>query len=121
MSVESEVYGLLGGLVGGRCYPDTTPDGPVFPLIVYQGAGGQAHEYLERRLPDCEHYRIQITIWAKNRLSASELALRVRELVIEQGLAFKSAKTMGQAVALYEEPLQLYGSRQDFGIWIKVR
>lgn len=121
MSVEAELNSLLRTLVDGRCYPDATPDAPVFPLIVYQGAGGRAHDYLERKLPDCEHYRIQIHCWAKSRAVASALALQVRQRIIEQGAAFKSVETMGQAVSLYEEALKLYGTRQDFGIWIKVR
>ncbi|MBV2180776.1 MAG: DUF3168 domain-containing protein [Castellaniella sp.] len=121
MSVETELFSLLKTLVDGRCYPDATPDAPVFPLIVYQGAGGRAHDYLERKLPDCEHYRIQINCWTKSRTTANALALQVRQRIIEQGAAFESAETMGQAVGLYEEALKLYGARQDFGVWIKVR
>lgn len=121
MSVETELFSLLKTLVDGRCYPDVTPDAPVFPLITFQGAGGRAHDYLERKLPDCEHYRIQINCWAKSRSVASALALQVRQRIIEQGTAFKSAETMGQAVSLYEEALKLYGARQDFGVWAKVR
>ena len=121
MSVETDLFNLLKTLVDGRCYPDVTPDAPVFPLIVYQGAGGKAYEYLERKLPDCEHYRIQIHCWAKSRTAASALALSVRQRIIEQGTAFKSAETMGQITSLHEEALKLYGTRQDFGVWIKVR
>lgn len=44
MSVETELFSLLKTLVDGRCYPDVTPDAPVFPLIVYQGAGGKTKE-----------------------------------------------------------------------------
>lgn len=121
MSVETELFSLLKTLVDGRCYPDETPDAPAFPLIVYQGVGGQAYDYLERKLPDCEHYRIQVNCWAKSRSAASALALQVRQKIIEQGTAFKSAETLGQSVGLYEEALKLYGTRQDFGIWIKAR
>lgn len=121
MSVETELFSLLKTLVDGRCYPDATPDAPVFPLIVYQGAGGKTKEYLERKLPDCEHYRIQINCWTKSRSATNALALQVRQRIIEQGAVFKSAETMGQATSLYEEALKLYGTRQDFGVWVKVR
>lgn len=121
MSVETELSSLLKTLVDGRCYPDVTPDAPVFPLIVYQAVGGKAHDYLERKLPDCEHYRIQVHCWDKSRSAASALALQVRQKIIEQGVAFKVAETMGQATSLYEEALKLYGTRQDFGVWLKVR
>ncbi len=127
MTIESALVVLLSGIDSikagtvSRVYPDVTPDTPVFPLIVYQGVGGQAHDYLERKLPDCEHYRIQVVSWAKDRDLASDLALQVRQRIIEQGTAFVSAQTLGQAVSLYESALKIYGSRQDFGIWLKVR
>lgn len=121
MSVETDLFNLLKTLVDGRCYPDATPDAPEFPLIVYQVVGGQAYDYLERKLPDCEHYRIQINCWTKSRTTAGALALQVRQRIIEQGTAFKSAETMGQATSLYEDALKLYGTRQDFGLWVKVR
>jgi hypothetical protein len=121
MLVEDELFSLLEGLVDRRCYPDVTPDAPVFPCIVYQVVGGRPHDYLERKLPDCEHYRVQICCWAKSRASARVLALQVHEKIVEQGAAFKSAKALDQAVGLYESALKLFGTRQDFGIWIKVR
>ncbi|HRO20820.1 DUF3168 domain-containing protein [Alcaligenes phenolicus] len=121
MTIESALFELLGALVGKRCYPDITPSGADFPLIVYQAVGGESPEFLERRLPDCEHYRIQVHCWAKTRLQASSLALQVRQQIIEHGMSFVSAKTLGQRIALYEEELKLYGTRQDFGIWIKER
>lgn len=127
MTIEVALFTLLSGIgtvkdAGvSRVYPDIPPDNPTFPLVVYQGVGGQAHDYLERKLPDCEHYRIQVVSWAKSRAAASALALEVRRRIIEQGTAFSSAMTLGQAVGLYEEALKIYGSRQDFGIWIKAR
>lgn len=121
MTIDAALFALLGSLVSKRCYPDITPPGADFPLIVYQTVGGESMEFLERRLPDCEHYRIQVHCWAKTRLQASSLALQVRQQIIEHGTAFASAKTLGQRAALYEESLKLYGTRQDFGIWIKER
>lgn len=121
MTIDSALFTLLGALVGKRCYPDITPPGADFPLIVYQTVGGESLEFLERRLPDSENYRVQVHCWAKTRLQASALALQVRQQIIEHGAAFVSAKTLGQRAALYEEGLKLYGTRQDFGIWIKER
>jgi len=47
MPLESRLKELLAPLVSGRAYPDVTPDKPVFPLIVYQGAGGEEQWYVE--------------------------------------------------------------------------
>lgn len=121
MSIETSIFALLGPLVDGRCYPDTTPDNPTLPLIIYQGAGGRALEWLDRTLPETENYRIQIECWAKTRLEASALALQVRQKIIEEGSDFDSAETLVQAVTDYQKALKLYGSRQDYSIWIKVR
>lgn len=119
MSIEPELYSLLNTLAGGHVYPDATPDDPVFPCIVYQQVGGEAYEYLERKLPDHEHSRIQISVWALTRDEVGPIARSVRKAIIENK-NFSAAETYGSPAWLYEEALGLYGSRQDFGIWLKV-
>lgn len=118
MNLEATVYGLLQGLVGGRVSPDVTPDDPTFPLIVYQQVGGEAYEYLERKLPDHEHTRMQVSVWALTRDEVGPIIRAVRKAIIEQN-AFSSARAYGSPVWLYEEALGLYGARQDFGLWWK--
>lgn len=127
MNIESALFEILANIAAikgngvSRVYPDVPPDAPEFPLAVYQVTGGQAHDYLERKLPDCEHFRVQVVSWAKTRAAASALAAQARQHIIERGPGFKSARTIGQAVSLYEGALKIYGSRQDFSIWLKVR
>lgn len=116
--LEQAIFALLGPLVDGRCYPDATPDDPQFPLIVYQVVGGQAHEFLDRTLPTTENYRVQVFCWSRSRIDTRTLQREVRRLLIEQGKVFDSAQTQGQAINLYEEQLRLYGTRQDFSIWV---
>lgn len=125
MSIESALFTLLKDITAiksgsiSRVYPDVTPDNPTFPLIVYQVVGGRAYDYLERKIPDCEHYRVQISCWSRDVDERRALALAVRKKIVEDGTAFEAAEPMGQAVNDYEDALKLYGSRQDFGIWIK--
>ncbi|WP_368655391.1 DUF3168 domain-containing protein [Castellaniella ginsengisoli] len=127
MSIESELFTLLKDIAAikagsiSRVYPRVTPDNATFPLIIYQVVGGQAYDYLERKLPDCEHYRVQISCWSKDADTTRALALAVREKVVEDGTAFAAAETLGQAVDDYEDAQKIYGSRQDFGVWLKVR
>ena len=79
MSLEGTLKSLLGPLVGGRCTPDTVEDeadrirktGAAFPLIVYQQVGGTAVEYTDQTIPDKDHTRMQVVVWAKTRLEAS--------------------------------------------------
>ncbi|MFT0533930.1 DUF3168 domain-containing protein [Castellaniella hirudinis] len=121
MSIESSLFALLGPLVGGRCYPDVMPDNPTFPLIIYQVVGGQAMEWLDRTLPETENYRVQIECWSKIGLERGALALSARQKIIEEGAEFASAETLGQSINQNNSTLKIYGSRQDFSIWIHVR
>ncbi|MCX5592026.1 tail completion protein gp17 [Alcaligenes endophyticus] len=119
MTIEVAITALLAPLVEGRCYPDVTPSGAIFPLIVHQVVGGRAHKHLERQLPESENYRVQVYCWAGTRLAAVELGREIRRQVIEYRVGLKSAIAIGQRVSLYDAALMLYGVRQDFDIWIK--
>lgn len=115
MSIEATFYSLLGPLVGGRCYPDTIPDGQqTFPLIIYQQVGGRAHEYMDKSLPDHDHARMQVVVWSKSRLEASQIARQARVALVGSSLA---VETYGAPTSLYEEALKLYGSRTHYGVW----
>lgn len=114
MSIEADIRTALGSLVSNRVYPDVTPDSPVFPLIVYQQVGGDVAEYLEAKVADKSHARMQVLVWSKTRLEASEIAHDARVALVEGSL---KATTYGAPVSLYEPELKLYGSRTDFGVW----
>lgn len=114
MMLEAELVALWKGAVGGRIYPDTTPDVPQFPLATFQQVGGQARWYLEKKVPDHRHARIQVNVWAKSRMEANQIALTLARLLAESALV---AEPYGEFEALYDEHLKLYGTRQDFGIW----
>lgn len=114
MSLEASLSSLLGPLVGGRCYPDTIPDNPTFPLIVYQQVGGQAIDYVEGKVADQDNARVQVHVWSNSRLEASQLAHAARVALVEGDAR---ATTLGAPVSLYDGALKLYGSRQDFSFW----
>lgn len=113
MSIEASIKSALGSLVGNRVYPDTTPDNPVFPLIVYQQVGGMALETLDSTLCDLDNARMQIVVWAKTRLEATTLARSARQAMV----GTLKATTYGAPVSKYEEALKLYGNRTDFSVW----
>lgn len=112
--LEERLVELWGALVGGRLYPDTTPDVPIFPLLVYQQVGGRDGWYVENKLPSHRHARIQLHVWSRSRQEANTLCLSAERLLAESGLI---AEPYGALTALYDESQKLYGSRQDFGIW----
>lgn len=114
MSLEATLKTTLGALVGGRCYPDTSPDGAAFPLIIYQQVGGVAVDFMEGKVADKDNARVQVNVWSRTRLEASSLARSARVALVEGST---KATTLGAAVALYDDAMKLYGTRQDFGIW----
>lgn len=118
MSSEAALHPLLSGLVGGATYPDVAPSAAPLPRIVYQQVGGENITYTEGTLPDKENARMQIACWAATRLAAINLAKQV-EAAILAAPAFQ-AEAIGARTSVVETDLQpyLYGSRQDFSIWI---
>lgn len=115
MTLESKLKSLLGPLVGGRAYPDGTPDKPEFPLIVYQGAGGQERWYVEGKRREMRNQRLQLFVWAATRAQASEIADQIGTALCESD--FPAVEPYGSPTSLYEEAIKKYGTRQDFGIW----
>lgn len=113
MSFEADLRALILPITT-RCYPDVTPDTPVFPLAIYQQVGGQAYAYVEKKLPDHKHARIQITVWGDSRLAVNVMARSIEKAIIESDFA---AEAYGAFVALYEPEIKKYGARQDYGIW----
>ncbi len=114
MSLEGDIRTTLGPLVGNRVFPDVTPDAVTFPCIVYQQVGGRAHDFLEGKVPDKSHSRMQVWVWSKSRLECSEIAHAARLLLVEGPM---KAATMGAPVSDYNDALKLYGCRCDYGIW----
>lgn len=117
MSLEASFYNSLSSLVAGRVYPDDTDGAPTplaYPLIIYQVVGGRAYDYANQSIPDHDHARVQVVVWAKTRIEAMALARAARAAILA---AFTPAETYGAAVSIREQELDLYGARQDFGIW----
>jgi hypothetical protein len=117
MSLESSIATALNNLAGGRIYPDTLPDSPAFPAVTYQQVGGQSLWFGGRdAMPGYKHARVQFNCWAKTRLEASNLARAIENRLGTHKSGLK-VNPVGAAVALYQDQLKLYGTRQDFSIW----
>ena len=113
MSVESDIFAVLGALASNRVYPDVAPTGVVKPYFTYQQVGGPAINFLNG-IPDKRSGRFQVNVWATTRAQAMTL-IRQAEDALRLSAAL-NASTQGGAVALYEDDTKLYGARQDFGI-----
>lgn len=115
MSLESDIFDTIKGLVSNRVYPDFAPATAAKPYIVYQQISGPSPTYVEKLVPNLKGARIQVNVWAETRAQANTLALQV-ESAITTATVF-DGKPVGAFTALYEEDTELRGTRQDFYIW----
>lgn len=115
MTVESDLYTALKGLVTSRCFPDIAPLGTVRPYITFTQIGGEALAYTENTVPDAKNGRFQVDVWADSRTTASLIALQIEAALIT-ATAFQ-ARPVGAPQGRYEADSNLYGSMQDFSIW----
>lgn len=111
--IEIGLKALLNPLVDGRVFPDVAPEDPQYPLITYQQVGGMSIWYLEKEMPSHLDARIQINVWSQGRIEASTIALQIERAICESDFI---ASPLGAAIALYEDAVKLYGTRQDFRI-----
>lgn len=114
MSLESDLYDVLGPLVGGRAYPDFGKLGVATPFITYVQAGGRAINYLESGVIGKRNARIQVNCEASTRLAANQLARDVEDALMLSGL---KAYVLGAFSVTSNSDLGLYGTRQDFSVW----
>lgn len=115
MSMESDLFDALKGLVDSRVYPDEAPEGAQAPYIVYTQAGGPSPAYVEDIVPNIRGARMQISVWSENRIEASSLALQIEALLI--AAPNFQARPVGALTATKDRETNLRGARQDFYIW----
>jgi len=115
MTIESDIYDTIKGLVGNRVFPDVAPWETARPYITYQQIGGQVIRPLDRVVPDKKHGIFQVNVWADTRAEAAAMALQVEAALI-QSTAF-ICKPDSAPIANHEPDLNRYGTIQDFSIW----
>lgn len=118
MTVESNLFDCLKGLVSNRVYPDVAPFGVEKPYITYQQVGGDVVTFIDSTMPSKRNGRFQLNVWATTRLAAAALARQVESALVTSSAL--RATPMGAAVSSYEPDTLLYGSRQFFSIWFDV-
>lgn len=114
MLLEARLVEIVAPLLGGKFYPDTSPDRLVFPFGIYQQTGGEAVVFGENVIPEERNARMQIEVWSRTRLEAAEL---MREIEVALVGGFQACRPIGAMSAIHEEQQKIYGARQDFTIW----
>lgn len=115
MTIESEVFAALQGLVDGRVFPDVAPEDTPVPYITYQAVGGEPVNLLTGELPGKTNTRMQVNVWASTRLAASEIGAQV-ENVLRSANALQPDVLTGRT-ATYDDTTRYRGTTQDFSLW----
>jgi hypothetical protein len=113
MSLESDIFDTLKGLVASRCYPDVAPAGVARPYIVWQQVGGEAFNFLEAGPVGKRGARIQVTCWADTRVAAANLSRSAEDALVASSL---NPTVLGAMVADFDQETGLRGARQDFSL-----
>ena len=115
MTVESDLYGILKGLVSNRCFPDFAPLGTFRPFITFEQVGGEALSFLDGTLPDKKHGRFEISVYADSRAACAAIALQV-ESVMAAATPFQSM-AIHAPISDYADEVKIYSSTQNFSIY----
>jgi len=115
MIPEMHVRNALGGLAGGRVFPDFAPAGTALPYITYQAVGGEPLNFVTGEAPDKTNTRMQVNVWAETRLDAAELGQQV-ELAMRSASALQ-VEVLTARVATFDEDTQYRGTMQDFNLF----
>lgn len=119
MALEQDLRALLADLVADQFFPDETPpSGYTLPCMVWTGIGGRPYWYVEAEaLPEHNHQRVRIAIWAKSRDEANALMDEV-----ELRLSQSTILVVGPVGGRFTDSDDVISGRatiQDFGIWYK--
>lgn len=122
MSIETDIRSAVISLAQNRVFPDFAPstilsEASPAPFIVYQVIGGRGRRNIEKA-DSLKMYRIQMSCYAKTRISCSNLALLV-ESALNNASTFK-AVALNEPISTYEDEVGLYGCIQDFSIHYNV-
>jgi hypothetical protein len=115
MSIETDIFNALKGLVSNRVYPDVGPENAIRPYVTYQQVGGGVLSFLEGGPPGKRNGRFQISVWAATRPEASALARQAEDAMLS--LTTLSPSAEGALIARYEPQTKLYGTIQDFSFF----
>jgi hypothetical protein len=115
MTIEAELCSVLLGIVGGRIFPDVAPEGTPVPYVTYQAVGGEPINFLSGEAPGKTNARMQVNVWAKTRIEASELGAQVEDAI--RAATDLQPEALTGRIATYDKTTQYRGTMQDFSLW----
>lgn len=115
MTIESDLFDAVKGLVSNRAFPDFAPLATALPYITYTQIGGEPASFVENTVPSKKNGRFQVNVWGTTRASCSSLILQIESALVT-ATAFQ-ARPVSAASSDYDHDMALYGAMQDFTIW----
>jgi len=83
MSIESDLFTALTGVVAGRVYPEAMPQGATLPCIVYRRVSTpRAQAFGSGQTVVRSRPRFQFTCWALTAAAALDLAAQLRTALL---------------------------------------
>ena len=71
MNIIQTIHAAIGEVVGGRCYPLTSPDQPIAPYAIYMQVSNAPEVTIASAVP-IENTRIQIDVFSKTYSEAQD-------------------------------------------------
>lgn len=117
MSLEADIFAVLGPLFSGRVFPDVAPLNTQRPYATWQQVGGQELTCVDQLVPDLKHARIQVDVWSSTRLEAASLMRDVAAAMTLASLFTSRPDGAMRSTSWDEVEPRLYGAQQDFSTW----
>ncbi len=114
MSLEVDLHNAIKPLCA-RVFPDVAPANTTTPYVTWQQIGGKAPTYLDGSLPNKRNAFVQVNVWAKTRLEATQLMLQIEEALCASTTLV--ARPQGALQAAFDDDTESRGAIQDFEIW----
>jgi len=114
MSPHVQVRQALSGLAGDRVFPLVAEEDTATPYIVFQIVGGDPQQRLSGEKPEKQQRRVQVNVWSKSSIEASEIADQVEDALRATALQLE---VLTVAADTYDEVTKYRGTMQEFYIF----
>lgn len=115
MSLESVLAPVLQA-VCPRTWSDFAASVKTRPFVTFQQIGGQVINPLNNEMPGLRNATVQINVWADTRDEARALMNQIEDAM--RAAPGFTAQPLSAAFNDYDSDMLVYGSQQDFSIWL---
>ena len=114
MTFEQSVFAIIFPICP-RVYPDVSPTSTTKPYVTYQQFGGPVINPLDGADPGREGIAFRVNVWSSTRKEAKAL---IKQIEAALRLAPFNARPESAAFNDYDHDMQVYGSEQEFSVWV---